>query len=100
MKKLLPLLTLLLCLLTAFTYAQGIVKGTVTDKKNGDPLAGSTITIKNQSTGATISTGAVLDGTYTFKNLADGKYEITAKYISYNADSKTVSVNGNVTVVN
>ncbi|MCR8561927.1 TonB-dependent receptor [Mucilaginibacter sp. BJC16-A38] len=100
MKKRLPLLILLFCLVTGFTYAQGIIKGTVTDKKNGDPLPGSTITLKSESTGQKMSTSAGLDGTYIFKNITDGKYEIEAKYISYNDASKSVTVNGNIAVVN
>lgn len=100
MKKRLPLLILLFCLITGFTYAQGIIKGTVTDKRNGDPLPGSTITLKSESNGKKISTSAGLDGTYVFKNVSDGKYEIEAKYISYNDASKSVTVSGNVAVVN
>jgi len=101
MKKRLPLLTLLFSLFFGFTYAQSIVKGTITDKKNDEPLAGSTITLKNESSGAKTSISAGLDGTYIFKNVGSGKYEIEAKYISYKSADKNFNVNGStVTTIN
>lgn len=100
MKKRLPLLVLLFCLFSSLTFAQGIVKGIVTDKKNNDPLPGSTITLKNLSSGATQSMSAGLDGTYTFKNVADGKYEIVAKYISYTPASKQFTMASTLVTIN
>jgi len=101
MKKRLPLLTLLFSLVFGLTYAQSIVKGTITDKKNGEPLAGSTITLKNESSGTKTSISAGLDGTYLFKNVVNGKYEVEAKYISYKPADKTFNVDGSaVTTIN
>src|ERR1700754_1884898 len=100
MKKRLPLLlTLFFCSALSFTYAQDIIKGTVTDKKNGEPLIGSTISLKNQATGKKIYLGVGLDGTYIFKNIADGSYEVQAEYVSYQSASKDVTVEANATVV-
>jgi TonB-dependent receptor len=99
MKKHLSLLIILLCSLISFTYAQNTVKGIISDKKNGDPLAGATITLKNEATGEKISTGAGLDGSYIFKNVTDGKYSLEAKYIAYQTAEKHFSVAGS-TVVN
>ena len=91
MKKRLPLLILLFCSLFSFTYAQNMVKGVITDK-SASPLAGSTITLKNETSGKKIFTSAGLDGTYIFKNVANGKYEIEAKYISYKSAEKHFTV--------
>lgn len=99
MKKRLPLLTLLFCSALSFTYAQDIIKGTVTDKKDGEPLIGSTISLKNQATGKKIYISVGLDGTYIFKSIADGEYEVQAEYVSYQPASKTVTAAGNATVV-
>ena len=99
MKRHLPLLLLFFCSLGSFTYAQNIVKGTVTDKGNKELLIGATVTLKNETSGTKLSTSVGLDGTYKFKNVADGKYEVEAKYISYLADEKHFTVNG-VTIVN
>src|ERR1700761_9385266 len=99
MKKLLPLF-ILLCL-SAFTYAAGIIKGTVTDKKNNEPLIGATISIKNKSTGEANYVSVGLDGSYIFKNLKEGSYDLEVRYISYEPlqkhaeveDGQTVTVN-------
>jgi TonB-dependent receptor len=99
MKKKLPLLTLLLLLFVSLTYAQSIVKGTITDK-SGQPLVGATISLKNQSTGTKIYSSAGLDGTYIFKNVDKGKYELEAKYVSYNDEEKDFETDGAPVVIN
>ncbi|HTD98632.1 MAG TPA: TonB-dependent receptor [Mucilaginibacter sp.] len=98
MKKRLPLLILLFCSFFSFAYAGGIVKGTVTDKKSGDPMIGSTITLTNESTGSKIVISAGLDGSFIFKNVESGKYLIEAKYVSYNNAQKHITVDDNATV--
>lgn len=82
MKKLLPLLILLFY--SAFVFAQGTatVKGLVVDKQNGEPMLGAAVTLKNKS-GYSRSTGTGLDGTFTFKNVPEGDYEVEVKYVSY-----------------
>jgi outer membrane receptor protein involved in Fe transport len=100
MKQRLPLLILLFCFFCSFSFAQGIVKGMITDKKSGEPLAGSTITLKNKSTGSKVSISAGLDGTYTFKSVTDGKYEVEAKYVSYRSAETEFTVDGNLVTVN
>ena len=94
--------SLLLLLFTGFSlslFAQTIT-GTVTDKQNGDPLIGATVTIKNNS-GNKRSTGVGLDGSFTFRNLQAGTYEVEAKYISYSDEEAKVEVNdGRITTVN
>jgi len=99
MKKRLPLLILLFCSVFSFAYADSIVKGTVTDK-TGQPLIGATITLKNETSSSKIYTSTGLDGSYVFKNVDAGKYEIEAKYISYTDQEKSIEVTGSVVVVN
>jgi outer membrane receptor protein involved in Fe transport len=98
MKKRLSLLLLLSCSLFCFTYARSIVKGTITDQ-SGSTLAGSTVILKNETTGIKISTSAGLDGSYLFKNVSSGKYEIEAKYISYKSAETHFVVDGTETIV-
>ena len=99
MKKLL-LLFILLCF-SAITYAGGIIKGIVTDKKTNEPLIGSTIGIKNQSTGKKSFTSVGLDGTYIFKELEAGTYELEARYVSYELLQKQVTIqDGQIVTVN
>jgi outer membrane receptor protein involved in Fe transport len=85
-------LSFLLFLFTGLAYAGGIVKGTITDKKTGEPLIGSTVHIKNKKNNfkSAVSTG--LDGSFTFKNIPAGTYEVEAKYISYKDEDKDVEV--------
>jgi len=100
MKQPLTLLFLLF-LLTGIAYADGTLKGTITDKKTGEPLIGATVHIQNKKGDIkkAISTG--LDGTFTFKNVPADDYEVEAKYISYKDESKTASVkDGGIAIVN
>lgn len=75
---------LLLLLFTGFYLSSSAqtIKGTVADKQTGEPLIGATVTIKS-SAGAKKSMSVGLDGSFTFRNLNPGKYEVEAKYISY-----------------
>ena len=98
MNKPLPLLILLFCSLFSFANAGSIVRGTITDK-GGQPLIGATIALKNEINGNKIYTSAGLDGSYIFKNVNAGKYEIEAKYVSYKSESKNIEVTGTVVVV-
>jgi outer membrane receptor protein involved in Fe transport len=96
MKKLLLLFTLF-CI-SAVTYA-ATIKGTVSDKKNNDPLIGSTVSLTNASTGAIVYTGVGLDGTFIFKNTAAGNYEIKVNYVTYQPQSKNISVTDEQTLI-
>jgi outer membrane receptor protein involved in Fe transport len=100
MKKLLPLLVLTL-MFNSFTYAGGILKGTVTDKKTGEPLIGASVKIKNTKTGFTMSAGVGLNGSFSFKNIPGGTYHVEAKYISFEDAETTAEINdGATTTIN
>jgi len=99
MKKRLPLLLLLFCSFLSFTYADSIVKGTITDK-NGQPLVGATITLKSETTGNKINSSVGLDGTYIFKNVTNGTYTLEAKYVSYKSAEKSFEVTGSTVIIN
>jgi len=97
MKKRVPPLLLLFCLLTSLSYAGSIIKGTITDK-SGQPLIGATISLKNETSGTKIYSSVGLDGTYLFKNVDAGKYELEANYVSYKAATKEFDVDGSTAV--
>ena len=88
MKRL--LLLLLFCFYFTLNFASGtsIVKGTITDKRTKEPMISAVITLKNKNTGGKIATSAGLDGSYVFKNISAGTYELEGKFISY-ADAET-----------
>ncbi|HEY0245703.1 MAG TPA: TonB-dependent receptor [Mucilaginibacter sp.] len=73
------------------SFAQTI-KGTVADKVSGEPLIGSTVTIKSPS-GFKRSISVGLDGTFVFRNIEAGSYEVEAKYISYKDEAKKITLN-------
>ncbi|NOX47984.1 MAG: carboxypeptidase-like regulatory domain-containing protein [Chlorobi bacterium] len=56
------------------------ISGTVLDMVSGETLTGVQISIE----GTNIKTYTDFDGNYTVKNLAPGKYNIIASYVSYN----------------
>ncbi|QKJ31587.1 TonB-dependent receptor [Mucilaginibacter mali] len=90
----------LLTLITGFAFANGIIKGTVTDKKTAEPLIGATVHIKSKKTDFKQSISTGLDGSYTFKNVPAGEYEVEAKYISYKDEDKNITLkDGDVAIV-
>jgi len=95
MKKVLLLSVLTLILTSAF--AQGIIRGKVTDGSNGDELIGASVIIEGTFTGGQ----ADLDGNFSIENLEPGSYTITCSFITYDKNTVTVEVlDGEVSIVN
>ncbi len=76
----------ILLLFTINSFA-GDIKGRVVDAGNGEPLVGATVTVNNQAV------MVKLDGTYHFKNVSAGKYNIKVSYAGYKSESKDVILN-------
>ena len=87
---------IVILLLPALALAQNSVSGTVTDKSSGQPLVGVNVVVEGTAMGS--ATGA--DGSYTISNVSDGSYTVTATYIGYSDQSKSVSVSGSSTTAN
>lgn len=68
----------------------GIIKGTVTDAENGQPLSGVTITVTGSFSGTTTTGG---DGSFIFTDVTPGNVTITASKTDY------YSITGTGTVV-
>ena len=64
--------------------AQGSVRGDITDEKNGEPLIGANVVLKDHETNALV-TGARTDynGSYNMKGVQVGKYYIEVSYMGY-----------------
>jgi len=77
-KKILQLFILSASLGITTSYAQSI-KGTVVDARSGEPLVGANITI----TGTNNKTAVKLDGSYLFKNVTPGTYQLTVAYVGF-----------------
>nr|WP_199158528.1 TonB-dependent receptor [Pedobacter sp. ASV2] len=99
MKKL--LLSLFILSFSFFTFAQktNTVKGVVFDKKTNETLIGATVTLKNERKTYKISVSTGFDGSYIFKNVPSGKYEVEAKFISYKDEDKDFEISGGETKV-
>ncbi|MCR8560272.1 TonB-dependent receptor [Mucilaginibacter sp. BJC16-A38] len=87
-KRLLSLFVLLTCFCLA-SVAQTI-KGKIFDSKTGEPLTGATIQLERD--GNKQSASGRLDGSYSFQNLQNGTYKLTANFVGYQ-ESKAVLVN-------
>lgn len=70
---------LLLFLFSSSLLFAQTIKGKVVDSKTGEPMIGATVTLEHTKYNALVN----LDGSYTFKNLPAGKYEIVVKSVGY-----------------
>jgi outer membrane receptor protein involved in Fe transport len=77
---------LLLVLFSIATHAQTI-RGKVIDATTGEALVGATVSLEN----TIFSTIVNLDGSYVFKNIPAGNYEVKVKYSGYEK-SKEIKV--------
>jgi len=95
MKKL--LLLSFACLVFSFSFAQGTVRGKVSDK-NGETLIGVTIVLKsNRSFGVTTD----FDGNYSIKIADSAAQTLVVSYVSYKSTEKIVHpVNGEIIIKN
>ena len=78
MKTSLTLLTLL-TILPALLFAQGTLRGIVTDAASGDPLVGANILVKGTALGAATD----LYGKYRIPNVSAGNQTLRVAYIGY-----------------
>lgn len=78
------LFSLLLAACTSLASGNGTIRGTVTDRKTGDPLPQVNLRLDGTTLGA--SSGA--DGTFEIRNIPAGTYELLATLIGY--ESTTV----------
>ena len=86
--KLVNLTTLFFLLISVSVSVAGPIKGKVIDKETKEPLVGANVTVKNTKLG----TSAGLDGSFVFKQLQPGVYQITAQYVGYESISKSVTI--------
>ncbi|MEO6051950.1 MAG: TonB-dependent receptor [Pyrinomonadaceae bacterium] len=96
MKKLLltSVASLLLALAVgAQAHAQSSVAGTVKDQ-NGDVVAGATVTIRNANSNLGLTTSTNRDGTFSFKALPPGDYNLRVVASGFAAAGQTFAVTG------
>jgi outer membrane cobalamin receptor len=81
-----------MALLPSWLYSQGVVEGTVKDALTGESLIGVNLVY-----GAGKGTVTDIDGRYSIP-LSKGVYNITASYVGYETQTKSVSVTDGATV--
>ncbi|MFY7997819.1 MAG: TonB-dependent receptor [Candidatus Kapaibacteriota bacterium] len=78
-------------------WASGEIKGKITDKLSGDPLAGVSIVVKGTNNGAVSNT----KGEYYIRNVAVGEATLTASYLGFEKAELTLTVKvGELTIKN
>ena len=63
-------------------FAQGTIKGSITDEKSGEPLIGANVVLKQDGqfvAGARTN----IDGEFTIKSVQVGKYDVEVSYVGY-----------------
>lgn len=86
-------LTLLLQCAVIWGFAQFTLKGTVKND-TGERLIGANLAISNSFNGTTTD----VNGTYHFKNLKPGNYQLTISYLGYEKQTKDVKLSGDQTL--
>ena len=66
-----------------FSVSAQIIKGKVIDANTGEPLSGASVSLIKGSQKYNRFTG--FDGSYTFKNVPAGKYELVISFVGYEA---------------
>ncbi|NQX92712.1 MAG: carboxypeptidase-like regulatory domain-containing protein, partial [Flavobacteriales bacterium] len=91
------LMVLMGLLLSISAFAQGTIRGKITDAENGDEVPFANVSIKNTSIGAT----ANFTGDYELTNVPAGQQTIVVTNVSYNTKEVPVDVkDGEVMVLN
>ena len=97
-------MVLFVCLILSaqFAYAQGTLRGTVTDANNGDELIGASVLLQLDGETRARGANAGLDGSFVFENLAAGTYFLRVTYVGYLEQRITdiEIVNGQTTTLN
>lgn len=92
MKK--TLITLLLLLpLTLFAQVTGSLRGTIIEKESDEPLPYVTIALTPQGSSApTAGCSTNEDGTFRLNNIKPGSYTVTASFVGYIDESRTINI--------
>ncbi len=82
---------MLLGLLAVSAQQNGKIKGKITDATGGI-VAGAKISVRNQANGEQFSVQTDANGDYSFENLPNGNYRITAESKGFSSSSREISV--------
>lgn len=94
MKSLIVLLLILAFQVSAFAQNTGKISGKVTDKQNGEPLIGATVTVRGSGASAVSDN----NGSFTLTNVKTGKVTLVISYVGYEDIVQSVNVASGGTV--
>ncbi|MCX6835432.1 MAG: TonB-dependent receptor, partial [candidate division Zixibacteria bacterium] len=85
--------TATLCITMPHAIQSATLSGKVTDRADGQPLPGATVTVRPHTlSGQTFATAGKDDGTYEIKNLPPGDYVVTVSFVGYTAEVFNLSI--------
>jgi len=88
------IISLLVLFLSASSFSQYKISGTITDNKTSEPLTNVTIYIKSLNTGTTTSS----DGFYNLKSIPSGNYSLHVSYLGFQDIHKEIELNSDLTI--
>ncbi len=84
-------------MLTAVTFGQATVQGTVIEARTGDTLPGVNVVVQGTNIGASTN----VDGEFVINNVEPGTYTLQAKFVGFATQSEEITVSsGETTTVN
>lgn len=82
------LLILIMPLAASSLFAQGVIRGTVTDSLTNDKLIGATVAVVGTSLGGMTD----IEGDYKITNIPEGRHQLRISYVGYKSKLMTVDV--------
>ncbi len=80
-------------LVTIAAMAVDVFKGAIQDAATKEPLQGASVRLINGDGKSFKNAVSGLDGSFTFRNLADGNYQIEISYLGYASIKQTITLN-------
>ncbi|MCW8799282.1 MAG: carboxypeptidase-like regulatory domain-containing protein, partial [Prosthecochloris sp.] len=87
-RSLLTALILTILFLPLQAHAAGGLKGSVTDKTDGEPVIGASVMLENTTLGA----ASDFDGNYAIQNIPAGTYNLKITGVGYAQQTKNVTI--------
>jgi len=75
----------------ALTQATGVVRGAVKDAERGEALIGANVVL----TGTTLGAVTDVEGNYVVRNVPEGTYTVSVRYVGYKGQTKEAAVKAN-----